>query len=214
MNSPVRIAWFSPLPPMASGIADYSFELLPFIADRADVEAFCPRGALRRRAVAPPGIPLSDPARFAARAERYDAVFYHLGNNPFHTFVYRAALERSGIAVLHEFVLHHLIDHLLLDRTRRGLAAYEAILTEEYGQEGPRLARLGSVGAFTELERFLFPLSAHVLQASRGAVVHNARAREQALEAAPGLPVWVVPHHAGQPPPAVAGVGREEARAR
>jgi len=76
----VRIAWFSPLPPMASGIADYSFELLPFIAELADVEAFCPRGGLRRKAKAPPGIPLSDPARFAAGAERYDAVFYHRWN--------------------------------------------------------------------------------------------------------------------------------------
>src|SRR5207253_5118389 len=88
----VRIAWFSPLPPMASGIADYSSELLPLVASRAEVEAFCPGAGLGRPVRAPAGIPVIRPQRFEERADRYDAVFYHLGNNPFHTFVYRASL--------------------------------------------------------------------------------------------------------------------------
>ena len=63
----MRIAWFSPLPPMPSGIADYSFELLPFVGEGAEVEAFCP-SAGRRSVQAPAGIPVMDPSEFDRRA--------------------------------------------------------------------------------------------------------------------------------------------------
>jgi glycosyltransferase involved in cell wall biosynthesis len=209
----VRIAWFSPLPPTPSGIADYSFELLPFLAEGAEVETFSP-SAGRRSVRAPAGIPVLDPTDFDRRAGSYDAVFYHLGNNPFHEFVYRAALRRPGIAVLHEFVLHHLIDHLLFGEGRYEMEPYERLLVSEYGEAGPRLAHLHALGAFTEFERFLFPLSGHVARASTAAVVHSRAARDHVLAGSPDMPVHVIPHHAGRLPPEVAGVTREEARRR
>ena len=43
-----------------------------------------------------------DPAQF-------DIDVYQVGNNPFHTFVYEAALRRPGVVVMHEANLHHLI---------------------------------------------------------------------------------------------------------
>src|SRR5437667_237534 len=96
---------------MASGIADYSFELLGRIAEKASVDAVCPRPARKRdRLSIPPGVGLVEPNDFEAAS--YDAVFYHLGNNPFHEFVYRAAVARPGIAVFHDFVMHHLVGHL------------------------------------------------------------------------------------------------------
>jgi glycosyltransferase involved in cell wall biosynthesis len=209
----VRIAWFSPLPPMASGIADYSFELLPFVAEGAEVEAFCP-SAGRTPVEAPAGIAVKHPREFIRRAGGYDTVFYHLGNNPFHEFVYRAALRHPGVAVLHEFVLHHLIDHLLFGEGRYEMEPYERLLAAEYGEVGPRLAHLHALGAFTEFERFLFPLSGHVVRASTAAVVHSRAARDQVLAGSPGVPVRVIPHHAGRLPPDVAGITREEARRR
>ena len=199
---------------MSSGIADYSSELLPLVASRAEVDAFCPGIGLGRPVRAPAGIPVIRPQRFEELAGRYHAVFYHLGNNPFHTFVYRASLRWPGVAVLHEVVLHHLVDHLLFMDGRHDPATYRRMLQDEYGTVGAKLAYLRATGAYTDLEKFLFPLSAHVVRASRAVVVHTARAREQVLDAAPDAPVTVIPHHAPQPPPEVAGVSREEARAR
>ncbi len=210
----MRIAWFSPLPPMASGIADYSAELLPFLAEEAEVEAFCP-GARRGRAVrAPAGIPVHHPRRFGERAHGYDAVFYHLGNNPFHEFLYRASLRWPGVAVLHEVVLHHLIEHMLLGEGRYHLDAYAPLVEEEYGMIGRRLVHLRAVGAVTGFDLFMFPLSGHVVRASRAVVVHTSVAREQVQDEVPGMPVTVIPHHAGLPPPELTRVSREEARAR
>lgn len=40
----MRLAYYSPLPPMRSGIADYSAELLPHLAAHCDIETHRRRG--------------------------------------------------------------------------------------------------------------------------------------------------------------------------
>ena len=97
-RSQMKIAFFSPLPPAKSGIADYSAVLLDHLK------------ALRR----------SGGVLVAAGAVRcgsdFDALVYQLGNNPHHSFVYEMAMEHPGIIVLHEANLHHLIADLTIRR--------------------------------------------------------------------------------------------------
>jgi glycosyltransferase involved in cell wall biosynthesis len=148
-----------------------------------------------------------DPARF-------DAVLYHLGNNPQHGFVYEAALRHPGICVLHDLVMHHLVAYRFVEHERHP-QRYRSVCIEEYGPDlGGRLADLRLSGVATELEKFTFPMIGHVARRAAGVVVHSRWGRERVLEAAPGVPVEVIPHHAGAPPPAVDGVTREQARRR
>jgi glycosyltransferase involved in cell wall biosynthesis len=204
----VRLAWLSPLPPTPSGIADYSADLLPLLAERAEVDVFCPPGGDDI-----PGVPVRPPDALDERVGSYDALFHHLGNNPFHEFVYSAALRWPGVAVLHDFVLHHLIDRLAFVGGR-GPRWHREVLIAEYGEIGARLSRLAARGAHTDFERFLFPLNGQVAGASRAMVVHSWDVRDRMREAVPGKPVFVIPHHAPPPPPAVVGVTAVEARER
>jgi glycosyltransferase involved in cell wall biosynthesis len=210
----VRLAWFSPLPPFASGIADYSHEILPLIAERAGVEVYSPPPyrSLRRLKV-PPGVTRWAPRRFASRARSYDAVLYHLGNNPHHKFMYETVLNHPGIVVFHDFVMHHLIADMWVE-SHRDRVRYEELLTAEYGEIGHRLTDLRFHGVATDFEKFLYPLNAHLARAARLIVVHNEETRTKVEELAPQTPVRVIPHHAGAPPPSVAGVDRAEARRR
>jgi glycosyltransferase involved in cell wall biosynthesis len=205
----VRLAWFSPLPPTPSGIADYSFELLPLIAEATDVEVFCPHPGRFRRVRGLPGIPVRPPDRFDP--SRFEAVYFQLGNNPHHEFVYEAARRYRGICVFHDVVLHHLIAHATVESRWRP-DRYAEILVAEQGEAGARLARLRVKGVASDFEKFLFPLSSHVASRAAGLVVHSEDSRERLGHAAGGVPVEVIPHHAGAPPPQVAGVTREEAR--
>jgi len=206
----VRLAWVSPLPPTASGIADYSFELLPLVAEVADVDAVAPRPGRFRRSPAPDGVRVVEPKALARARTGYDAVLYHLGNNPYHQFVYEAALRHPDIAVLHDFTLHHLISYLTVER--RQYRKYFDLLEGEYGDLGTRLATLRMKGVQTDYEKFLFPLNAHVARRARAIIVHSLDAKDQIAEIAPGVPVTVIPHHAGAPPADVAGVTRASAR--
>jgi glycosyltransferase involved in cell wall biosynthesis len=137
---------------------------------------------------------------------------YHLGNNPYHGFVYEAALQRPGVAVFHELVLHHLVSHLMVEGLRQP-ERYIRVMTDEYGEAGTRLADLRFRGVATDLEKFVFPLTGHVARGAAVIVVHSKDAREEMERIAPGVPVSVIPHHAGAPPKEVRGIGRAEARA-
>src|ERR671927_1848175 len=97
----MRLAYFSPLGPQRSGIADYSEELLPHLAAAGAevtlfVEGFRPANA----ALA---------ARFAVRDYRrepaalkslgeFDAALYHMGNDHrYHAGVFDAARAHAGV---------------------------------------------------------------------------------------------------------------------
>jgi glycosyltransferase involved in cell wall biosynthesis len=136
---------------------------------------------------------------------------YQLGNSLLHAHVYRAALRRPGVVLLHDPVLHHLVEGLTLGRG--DWAGYEAVLAENYGPAGRRLARLRRAGVFSPWQRYLLPLHRHVLDRSRGVLVHSRFAASR-LEVAADVPVRVVPHHLSPALPDHDGLDRGEARAR
>lgn len=148
----MRIAFFSPMPPARSGIADYSAALLGELKQLAEVTVYTEK-----------------PARFDGSA--FDAILYQLGNNPYHVFAYEMALEHPGVAVLHEANLHHLIADLYI---RRG--DWDGYLREVEHDGGPA-ARAYAERYVRTLERGPdydgVPMLRRVLERSRGVIVHS-----------------------------------------
>jgi glycosyltransferase involved in cell wall biosynthesis/SAM-dependent methyltransferase len=158
----MRIAFFSPLPPEKSGIADYSAALLATLSHRAQVDAFSTR-----------------PAGF--QPGNYDVCLYQIGNNPHHAAAYEMALATPGVVVVHEANLHHLIADLTI---RRG--DWDAYLREvefdggapalEYARKHVRTLERGP-------DYDSLPMLRRLLQASKAAIVHS-KAVEGAARAA------------------------------
>ncbi len=173
----MRIAFFSPLPPAKSGIADYSQTLLDHLRPIAEMEAFS--------SAAQP----FDPARF-------DIALYQTGNNGFHDFVYETALRHPGVTVMHEANLHHLIADLTI---RRG--DWDAYLREAEFDGGPAAL------AFAQRVRALevgpdyegVPMTRRILNASKGVIVHSEFMLNRMREAGFQGPVARIPHGAWIP---------------
>src|SRR5690348_15871167 len=85
---------------------------------------------------------------------------YQLGNNLDHAHVYRTALRVPGIVVLHDPVLHHLVEALTIGRG--DAAGYDSVMAAHYGPAGRRLARLRRLGLFSPSQRHLLPLHGQV----------------------------------------------------
>jgi len=181
----------APLPPTRSGIADYTAELLPALAATHAVTVVVADGAA---ATTPDfGVAVIDVSRWRQRPDLRAAPHLHqLGNSPDHAHVYAAALEQPGVLVLHEVVMHHLVEALTraADRPR----AYEAVMAYGYGPGGRRLARLRDAGLGGDWQRFLLPLHRHLVDASRGVLVHSRYAAAR-VESSRAVPVRVLPHH-------------------
>jgi glycosyltransferase involved in cell wall biosynthesis len=177
----VKVAYYSPLPPSRSGIADYSALLLPALRAELDV------------VVAEPG----------RRAPAADVALYHLGNDPeAHGWIADALARRPGVVVLHEYVLHHLVAGITIGRgDGRG---YLDAMERELGVPG-RLLGLGVLDNLlpllweTQPERF--PLAGRFLDCATGLIVHSTFVARRAREAGYAGRITRVPHPAWPAPP-------------
>jgi glycosyltransferase involved in cell wall biosynthesis/SAM-dependent methyltransferase len=173
----MRVAFFSPLPPARSGIADYSEALIESLRPLVELEVF-------------------SSAQPDFNAAGFDIAVYQVGNNAHHDFVYETALRHPGVVVMHESNLHHLITDLTI---RRG--DWDAYVAEcEY--HGGAAAR-----AFAERVRKLevgpdyegVAMTRRLLENARGVVVHSRFMRDEIRTAGYRGPVAVIPHGAWIP---------------
>src|SRR6185437_8905045 len=120
-----------------------------------------------------------------------------LGNSPPHAFVYRAALARPGVAVLHDWSLHHLV---LRETVERGdVSAYLREMRRAHGETGTFVGRQVARALGGELLPSLFPLNDRVLEGSLAVVGLTEHVRSRAARRLPGRPVLHLPHHLSLP---------------
>jgi glycosyltransferase involved in cell wall biosynthesis len=199
----VRVALWSPLPPAPSGIADHVAESLPHLASRCDLAAV----------VEDPAAVASDVARVVRvvapeAAPAADVDVYEIGNSPAHGYVYRAALARPGVVVLHEWVLHDLVLHEAAGRGET--AAYVREMRRSHGEAGAFVARQVLRGLGGDILPSLFAANDRLLESSLAVVCTTAWSARRAAGRLPGRPVLHLPLHVVAPSPAAAD--RAEAR--
>jgi glycosyltransferase involved in cell wall biosynthesis len=123
-------------------------------------------------------------------ADVADVHLYHLGNNRLHIDIYRRALEKPGVIVLHDAVLQHLMLGTLDERQ------YIAEWVYNYGEwrraAGEDLWR-ERANASADHRYFEFPMLRRVVDASRAVIVHNPGAAEIVTNHGAGK-VEIIPH--------------------
>ncbi len=204
----MRLAYFSPLNPVQSGISDYSEELLPYLARGAEIDVYIDRYKPANPALGP-GVTVLPARTFDRAAGRrpYDSVVYQMGNSPAHAYIYARLLRTPGVLVLHEFVLHHLRMWMALNRGRGN--RYLATMAATYGAAGRAAAERVLLGQHPEA-LFEFPLVEEALERAAGVIVHSRYMADQVQRVRPGVPLAVV--NMGVPLPPY--VPESEARAR
>ncbi len=164
-----QLAFVSPLPPTASGIADYSAEILPHLTQHYDITLVVtdPKSM---------DVKLTDELEVISHQQmmqqgsRFDRVIYHFGNSFFHYEYFLLLQAHPGIVVLHDTYLGDCIysNHAQFGTTELSQAIYAshgwAAMPDCHG------AVKQAVG--------LYPACASVFSGSYGVVVHNRFARE------------------------------------
>ena len=185
----LRLAYFSPLPPARSGIADFSAELLPYLAHSADITLYVDdlqevKQSLREQFE----IRLLD--RYQQEHWQYDLALYQMGNSEFHESLYPYLLHYPGVVVLHDLFVHHFIVHKTLGKGK--FADYARELGYVLGKRGIYLAqeiRRGQASA----PLFQLPLNERILDASLGIIANSEYVAAYVRAYSPGTPVRVIP---------------------
>ena len=185
----LRLAYFSPLPPARSGIADYSRELLTRLAQRARVDVFSADPAAVDPALRQQ-VPLYPLDHYPRRRWQYDVALYQMGNSAHHEAIYRLLRRYPGVVVLHDLVLHHFI----ADRTA-GRGDYPGYVRElAYAGGAAGIHRAWAIHAGEAPHPLAtVPLNERVVDLSLGAIVHSRYAQRRLQVAQPARPVHAVP---------------------
>lgn len=181
MSEPIQ--FITPLPPVQSGIAQYSRDLLRAAPGSWPLEVFVEPGS---DALGAGGFPV---AGWDAFDSELPAVI-QLGNSGNHRAAFAAGRRARGIVVLHDVVLHHA---LLGEFIRRNDSrSYVALLGRLYGPAGERLARAALRGRVPS-DLLDWPLSEPFVRRARAVIVHNEFARDQLLQRTLEATIYRVP---------------------
>jgi glycosyltransferase involved in cell wall biosynthesis len=175
------LGFVSPLPPVRSGIADYSADLLAALREEVDLETYAPAEAS------------------AAFRAGHATVLLQVGNDPLHLPSIEALRENAGrvpaILVLHDFSLHHLFAAGYLDSAR--VEDYARELERSHGAKGRVLgdrARAGERVPVWDLAPWDWPMSLGVVGDADAVIVHSSLVRGALLRRGVRAPVFEVPH--------------------
>lgn len=212
----MKIAFFSPLNPIQSGISDYSEELLLALrgakvgSDVVDIDLFLDKGYKPSSSEITERFDVLPGRGFGRMAGQYDAAVYQMGNSHAHAYIYDELMRHPGVVVMHEFVLHHLRIWMAINRAKGGgRKRYEELMGRKYGEEGREAARRVMLGQFPDA-LFSYPLSDEVIYAAKGIIVHSRYMEGLVREVRPDVPLAVVPMGVPLPPL----IPKEAARAR
>lgn len=186
----MKIAYFSPLPPQKSGVADYSANLLPALLQHWEITLFVEQASVELQA-GTHALPIRLVDSFRGLIdERYSMCIYQMGNNiRFHKRIFETLLRNPGVVVLHDPNLHA----FHLDYAMQQECPHSQLVRDfgfGYRNAGLDYARqLLSVDAVRHDERY--PLSTRIAQVSTGVIVHSEYARRMVLRDAPSAQVMV-----------------------
>ncbi len=160
----MTVGYFSPMPPAATGIADYSAALV------AELRKFGP-------------VHLDDATA--------DVCLYHLGNNQLHRRIYEQAMAVPGVVVLHDAVLQHFFLGSLneMEYVQEFVYNYGSWSRGLAERMWRNRARSGTGPLY-----FRYPMLKRIVERSRAVVVHNAAAVRIVREHIPGATVHEIPH--------------------
>lgn len=160
---------FSPMPPKKSGIADYSFEFIRSLSGEYESVVFSDDPFAR----VPEGVICAD----LAQAHRFDSEnavsIYQIGNNWDHAEIYRRAIFRPGIVVLHDAKLLYLAQSpdLKAQNIARLLVESNAPMAKA------RTAEIAFRSNFLKSDYLVFDAARDLLMRALAIVVHSAFAK-------------------------------------
>jgi len=196
----MRLAFFTPLSPQQTGLADYGEGLALGLASQPDVTV----DLFVSDAVQPDNPAITRQFRiesyraFEPRADQYDLRLYSMGDQAdYHGHMFDLLKRHPGVVILNDLVLHRCVLQQALKQ--QDLSLYLNELELAYGWRDPYLIdqiRAG-LGEFAILD---YPLFEGVVDRSLGVIVQNQYARHKILAKRPQAKVACIPYPFFMPP--------------
>jgi len=127
----ITIAFFTPLPPMQSGISDYSVDILCELANEYDIDVFIDDDYTVECDL-PCNVKVLSHKEFDKRIVLYDRYIFQVGSSKFHTYMFPYISKYGGIVVLHDFNLQGILRQHSIIPNSGDFKEYSRLLSYDY----------------------------------------------------------------------------------
>jgi glycosyltransferase involved in cell wall biosynthesis len=172
----MKIALFSPLNPIETGVADYTEEMLFELAKYFSVDLYIEQDYTPANIEVQSDFNITPFNLDAFDPSKYDEIVYHMGNfYAGHNYIYESLKKYPGIVVLHDYVLQGFYVERYFKT--RNLDEYKELLKKYYSQKGEEIAKdtaeLMPNPIWESEEAYKYPLNEEIIEFAKAIIVHS-----------------------------------------
>lgn len=187
-----KIAFFTPLPPVESGISDYSVDIIGEINKYFDIDIFIDDG-YEASGVSSHTIKIFNHRKYKTQQSYYRTI-YQMGNSSYHTYMLPYISRNGGIVVLHDYNLHGALHYVSM--SKRNYSMYKKFLLEDYDKTKVESYLEEYRTGKTQPQIYEMVINGAVVNYATQIIVHSEWAAEQLLRKNIEYKVHTIPHYA------------------
>jgi len=175
------IAFFAPLPPIKSGISDYSVDIIKALYNYYQIDVYIDEG-YKPDVVFDDRIQILPHKEFEKNRNKYKEIIYQVGNSEYHIYMFRYIQKYKGVVVLHDYNMHGVLLYYSLEKGKLNYSTYEKILKEDYAdqQVGFYVEQLKT--GKTGYKNWEWELNGFISNYAKRIIVHSFEAKEKLLK--------------------------------
>lgn len=175
------IAFFSPLPPLESGISDYSVDIIHALAKTFDIDVYIDDGYTPDQ-LPDERIHVLPHVKYNERRKKYRETVFQVGNSLFHDYMWPYIQKWGGLVVLHDYNLHGVLQAKFLGKQNKP-EEYRKALMEDLTEQECRVC-MDAVGNWAKLDtvRTKYEVNGYIINHADKIVVHSDDAKKKLLE--------------------------------
>lgn len=193
----MRIAYFSPLSPDASGIADFAEELLPELKKHMEIDLFCRIPPEKKEISENFKIYSIEDIESRDLRESYDHLVYQSGNNVrFHGELLEKFKKYPGILEIHDFAMHHyLAESTFVKGDYQGYVEAMAYCHSKRGEMTARKYLAGEARAPWENDALRYSVNKYLVDKATAVITHSDMAKQMIKAVSPDKKIINIPLH-------------------
>lgn len=174
-----KIAFFTPLPPLQSGISDYSADVIGALSQYFDIDVYVDSG-YKVHCELPENVVCKVHTQYAENRAEYRDTVFQVGNSEYHIYMWEYITKYGGTVVLHDYNLHGVVQFKTMARDQ-DIRRYREILLGDYDKKEvePYIASVEKGGAIKIHE---MEVNSFLLNCADKIIVHSADAKKKLLE--------------------------------
>ena len=195
----MKVAYFTPLNPMQSGISDWAEELLPYLKTDFEIHLYVDNIEPGNEVIKSL-FQIHDLRDYEANKRRiqYDVAIFQAGNSSYHDGIMDVFMKHGGVLELHDVSMHN---YLAARTVAKGdWDTYEKVMKACHGKKGEKKVndlRQHLCPMPWEAEPLKYTVTRNFIERADAVIVHADFARQMVKGIAPDKNVYLVPLHTG-----------------